>query len=112
VIKSILVDNTKDDICFLGTMLSNDYPDIHIYKTASTLWEADGYIQKFSPKLVFMNIQLPLNNGYNLNEYFSDTDYQLIFRTNEEVYNFDAINCSAYGYLSENFNLKEHGTNH
>jgi two-component system LytT family response regulator len=101
VIKSILVDNIKEDLFSLENMLTKEYPKIHVCETASTIKDADIFIREFSPELVFMNIQLPLNNGYNLIEYFSDADYQLIFITNEEEYPLDAINCSACGYLTK-----------
>lgn len=101
MIKSILVDNVRDDIFSLESMISREYPNIHICETASTLKEADNFIQVFSPELVFINIQLPLNSGYNLLEYFSDANYQIIFMTNEKEFNLDAINCSACGYLTK-----------
>jgi two-component system LytT family response regulator len=106
MIRSILADRVNNDILSLESMLSNDFPNIHICGKADTISATTNIVKKINPELVFINVELLLNNGFALNDFFSSVNYEVIFLADTNNYVVDAINCSACGYLVKPFQKK------
>lgn len=101
MIKTVLIDSNKDDLMILERLLSEHFLNINLCGKADTLAAAARIINECGPDIVFMDVELPLNSGLVLNEYFDGVDYQIILLTNVDKYAMDAINCSACGYLKK-----------
>ncbi len=107
MIRSILADTVNDDILSLESMLSEDFPDIHICGKAHTLCTTANLVIENNPELVFINVELLLSSGIALNDFFSSVNYEVIFLTDTDNYVVDAINCSVCGYLLKPFQKKQ-----
>jgi two-component system LytT family response regulator len=99
MIRSILVDKGYDEILSLEKILCNDFPNIHISGKADSISESTTLVNKINPELLIINIELLLNCGLVLRDYFLDVNFELIFLTETANYVNDAINCNASGYL-------------
>jgi len=56
-------------------------------------------INKFHPDLVFLDIEMPKENGYELFKYFDPVSFDVIFVTAHEKYVSDALKFHAFDYL-------------
>ncbi len=56
-------------------------------------------IEKYKPQLVFLDIEMPLMNGFQLLEQFSELPFAIIFTTSYDQYAIKAIRFSALDYL-------------
>ena len=61
--------------------------------------EALQKIQHIQPQLVFLDIEMPNMNGFQLLEQLPKIDFELIFTTSYDQYAIKAIRFSALDYL-------------
>lgn len=64
-------------------------------------------INKFNPDLVFLDIQMPEQNGFDLFEAFDKIDFKVIFTTAHEEYARKAIKHQPFDYLLKPIDLQE-----
>ncbi|MEZ5082218.1 MAG: LytTR family transcriptional regulator DNA-binding domain-containing protein [Bacteroidales bacterium] len=99
MIRSILADRKNDDILSLERMISTDFPNINVCGKGQSITSAANLLNDLDPDLIFINTELLLSNGFELYDYFSNVDYEIIFLSDTLKHVADAINCKACGYL-------------
>ncbi len=106
--KAIIVDDEKNNIEVLQTLLTSYCEDVEIVATASSVAEAYEKINTFSPELVFLDIQMPVQNGFELLKmYGTDIPFEVIFVTGFDHYAISAIKFSALDYLLKPVDIDE-----
>lgn len=96
--KTIIVDDEKGCRDTLQSLLSN-FPEINVIAQASSTNEAQELIQNLQPQLIFLDIEMPGGNGFELLENFSPINFDIIFTTAYDQYAIKAIKYSALDYL-------------
>jgi len=99
MIKAIIVDDEEKSRCFLETLIKNNCPSVKILEHCASVEEALSAISKHAPGLVFLDIEMPFNNGFALFEKIKDPDFDVIFTTAYNQYALKAIKFSALDYL-------------
>lgn len=56
-------------------------------------------IKKFHPDMVFLDIEMPGENGFKLFDYIDNVNFEVVFLTAYKNYAIDAIHFSAFDYL-------------
>lgn len=77
---------------------------ISIVYMASNVQEGVTAINKYNPRLVFLDIEMPGENGFKLFDYFTSYNFEVIFTTAYKQYAIDAIKYSALDYLLKPIN--------
>lgn len=96
-IKIILIDDERSAREELKRMLQ-DYPDMEIVGEAANAAEARKAISELQPDLLFLDIQMPGETGFELLESL-DTVPEIIFVTAYDQYALKAFEVSAIDYL-------------
>lgn len=107
MIKTILID---DEVHCLDTlnMLLNDYcPEVQLIEKCKSGKKALEAIEKIKPDLVFLDIEMPVMNGFELLEQFNPIPFSVIFTTSYDQYAIRAIRFSALDYLLKPIDPKE-----
>lgn len=106
-IKSIIVDDEKHGRENLAGILKQYCPDVELLAEADSVEKAKSLIQEFNPDLVFLDIEMPKANGFQLLEYFKDFRFEVIFVTAYDNYAIKAIRFSAADYILKPININD-----
>ncbi len=98
MIKVVIIDDEKHCILTLQHHLKN-IPDIEIVAVSQDSMEAHTLIERTSPDLVFMDIDMPQMSGFQVMELFENPNFQLVFVTAYDQYAIKAIKMNALDYL-------------
>lgn len=98
-IKALIIDDEITAIKTLSLMIKHYIPDITAVKTTTDPYEGLVLLKNFTPDLLFIDIQMPLMNGFELLKKVPKADFSIIFTTAHDEYAIDAIRFSALDYL-------------
>src|SRR5687768_7808677 len=98
-INSIIVDDEKNSREVLQTLLAKFCPEVNIVGEAASVKDAYQIISKTNPDLVFLDIEMPMGNGFSLLQKFDTIPFSVIFITSYDHYAINAIKFSAIDYL-------------
>lgn len=100
MINAIIIDDEIPCIIALQNDLKMFCPQVNIIETCNTAKEGILSIKKHAPQLVFLDIEMPVINGFELLEMLGrDISFQLIFTTAYEHFATRAFRVSAMDYL-------------
>lgn len=98
---TILVDDEKNNLDYLSLVLSALFPGLPIVAKVQSPEEAMLAIQKWQPELVFLDIELPGMNGFEMLNQLGKVDFEVIFVTAHAHYALQAFDKFALGYLTK-----------
>lgn len=103
---AIIIDDEQNARQFLDKLLVRYFPKkIIVLETCDSVQSGVLAINKHHPELVFLDIQMPNENGFGLFKYFDKINFEVIFTTAYKDYAIDAIRHSALDYLLKPINF-------
>ncbi|MCO6497576.1 MAG: response regulator transcription factor [Chitinophagaceae bacterium] len=100
MIKAIIVDDELHCIERLTYLINEFNHDlVQIIAAANTVANAIEIIQKQKPDLVFLDVELGRQNGFEILKQFAETNFKVIFITGHQQYAVQAFRFSAFDYL-------------
>ena len=100
MIKTIIVDDEYNAREFLEQLLIRYFPDkFLVLAKCESADEALNAIENFNPELVFLDIQMPNKNGFELIKSLKTINFEVIFTTAHSEFGIDAVKASALDYL-------------
>jgi two-component system LytT family response regulator len=107
MIRSILIDDEKHCLDTLRLKILKHCPDVQIIDEFTSSKKALTAIQSYHPDLIFLDIEMPNMNGFELLEELVDISFSVIFTTGYDQYAIRAIRFSALDYLLKPIDPKE-----
>ncbi|MDB5142632.1 MAG: DNA-binding response regulator [Mucilaginibacter sp.] len=98
-IKAFIVDDEFQSRNFLNKMLQQYFPDISIVGQASTCDDGIHGIKEYNPDIVFLDIQMKGETGFDLLNRLPEINFSLIFTTAFDKYAIKAFRFNAIDYL-------------
>ena len=99
MIKAIIVDDEPYCCETLSILLDRYCPQVEVAGSYHSAMQALGPIREQQPQLLFLDIEMPRMNGFELLEKVKDLSFELIFTTSYDQYAIKAIRFSALDYL-------------
>ena len=99
MLKAIIIDDEPYCCEILAAMLDVDCPDINVVNISNNGADALKAIRQFSPDIVFLDVEMPKMNGFEMLEQLDSINFHLIFTTSYDQYALKAIRFSAIDYL-------------
>jgi two-component system LytT family response regulator len=106
MIKAIIIDDEPYCCEALATLLE-DSPDVEIIAICYNAADALSAIHKYSPDLVFLDVEMPKMNGFEMLEQLPSVKFEIIFTTSYDQYALKAIRFSAIDYLLKPIDSEE-----
>lgn len=106
-LKAIIVEDEKTSRDILKNYLSKYCPTIEVVGEAENVNEAIVLIRNQKLDLVFLDVEMPYGNAFDLLDKVGDVDFQTIFVTAYNHYAMDALNAHASYYLMKPISIDE-----
>ena len=103
----IIIDDEKHCIKTLSSVLKSGFPDVNVLATCSESPKAYELIQQYKPDFIFLDIEMPLLNGFDLLSKFEQLFFEVIFTTAYDTYAIKAIKFSALDYLLKPISIED-----
>jgi len=98
-IKAILIDDEPRGLTSLQKLLEFNCPEVEVIQSCRRTNEAKIAIEHLHPELVFLDIEMPGKNGFELLDELPVIDFEIIFVTAYNDYTTQALHLSAVDYL-------------
>src|SRR6185295_10969572 len=107
MINAILIDDEVHCLDTLNLLLSDHCREVRVMEQCNSAKKGLEAIEKHKPQLVFLDIEMPIMNGFELLEQFKEIPFSVIFTTSYDQYAIKAIRFSALDYLLKPVDPKE-----
>ncbi len=97
--KAIIIDDEPNNISNLQLMLAAHCAAVKVVDTAINADEGRQAILLHQPDIVFLDIQMPGKNGFELLQSLPNPGFEVIFVTGFDKYGIQAVKFSAIDYL-------------
>jgi two-component system, LytTR family, response regulator len=99
IINAIIIDDEERARNTLSSLLLNYCPEISVLATCANVPDGVLVINKHKPDVVFLDIEMPDYNGFELLGFFREIDFDIIFVTAYSEYAIKAFEISAVDYI-------------
>ena len=106
-IKAYIIEDELAGFNNLSQILKKYCSNVLLIGNAFTIKEAVEEIPELEPDIVFLDIELPQENGFQLFKYFPDHSFDIIFTTAYSEYAIKAFNYSAIHYILKPIDIDE-----
>lgn len=106
-IKTIIIEDEPHNQQLLANLIDRFCPKVEVLGIAVTVEEGVHLIQTHEPDVVFLDIQLPQQNGFELFKSFPERQFEVIFTTAFSEFAVKAIRLAALDYLLKPISLWE-----
>ena len=108
MIKAVIIDDEQHSIDTLKWKLENYCPEVEVVAAFDNPANGIAYLQKTPPGLLFLDIEMPMLNGFDvLEELGRDLPFDIIFTTAYDNFGIQAVKFSALDYLLKPVQNKE-----
>ena len=98
-LKAIIVDDEAGSRENTRTLLSDHCPEIEVVACADSASSAREMIAETEPDIIFLDIQMPGENGFDLLGTITTNNLFVVFITAHDHYGIQAVKASAVDYL-------------
>jgi two-component system LytT family response regulator len=105
--KAIIIDDELKGRIALKQKLLDYCPDVDVVAEASGGGEGLVQIRRFQPQIIFLDIEMPRMDGFEMLRNIDNKNFHLIFTTAYDQYAIKAIKYAAFDYLLKPVDIDE-----
>lgn len=106
-IRTVVIDDEPYSCEALVELLTKYCPEVEVVQVCHSGTDGLRAIKDHEPELLFLDIEMPRMNGFELLEKAGEIDFALIFTTSYDQYAIKAIHMSALDYLLKPIDREE-----
>lgn len=103
----VIVDDESSCVKALSGIIKQFCPQLNIVGAANNISDAVKVINAEGPQLVFLDVEINNEMGFDLFKYFSEPNFEVVFTTAHEKYALKAIKSSCYDFLLKPIVIQE-----
>jgi two-component system, LytTR family, response regulator len=107
MITAVIIDDEAKGRMALREKLLAYCPQIKLLAEAGSGQEALKQIQQHHPQLIFLDIEMPMMNGFEMLNELPEKNFHIIFTTAYDQYAIKAIKYAAFDYLLKPIDIEE-----
>lgn len=105
--KALIIDDEHSNLDNLRILIETYCPQVNICGAVADTQSATALLYSHQPDLVFLDIQMPEQNGFDWLRSLPRTDFEVIFVTAFDHYAIQAMRLSAIDYLLKPVSIPE-----
>jgi len=106
-IKAIIIDDEQHSLQTTEMLVRKYCPEAEIIGLAETPEKGIELIDSLKPNLVFLDIAMPVMNGFEMLQHVTFQDFEIIFTTAYDEYAIKAFKVNAIDYLLKPIDVTE-----
>lgn len=106
MIQTVIIDDEPNNVQALATLLKRYCTKVMVVGTADSADTGYELISRLKPDLVFLDIEMPSGNAFDMLDRLVPIDFEIIFITAFDNYAINAFHYSALDYLLKPVNIK------
>jgi two-component system, LytTR family, response regulator len=107
MITAIIIDDEAKGRFALKQKISDYCPEVYIAGEAASGKEGLSLAEKFHPQIIFLDIEMPGMDGFEMLKNIPEKDFHIIFTTAYDHYAIKAIRYAAFDYLLKPVDIEE-----
>ncbi len=104
---ALIIDDEENSRETLRHYVSKYCPEVEVVEECENIMDAQKAIAKYQPDLLFLDIEMPYGNAFDLLENIEKINFEIIFITAFSHYAIQALNLSAIHYLLKPVDIDE-----
>lgn len=107
MLKAVMVDDDESNLSALTEKLNKHCPQVEIVARCASAAEGIQAIDTYRPDMVFLDVEMPVMNGFAMLQHLTYKDFDLVFVTAYDHYAIKAIRYCALDYLVKPVEIEE-----
>ena len=107
MITAIVVDDEQKSISTIQKIVTDYCTGVEIVGTADNITSAASLIASLKPQLVFLDVEMPYGNGFDLLNSLAEINFEIIFITAYNQYAITAFKYASIDYLLKPVNIAQ-----
>ncbi|MDP2335271.1 MAG: LytTR family DNA-binding domain-containing protein [Bacteroidota bacterium] len=107
LLSAIIVDDEFHGRENLKKILENYCQDVKVLGCADSVLSAKELVDKHQPDVVFLDINMPVLDGFDFLEEYADRNFLVVFVSAHDQFGINAVKVGAEDYLLKPVNIKE-----
>lgn len=107
MITAVIIDDEPKGRLALRQKLENYCANVSVIGEATDGIDALSVIEKLKPELIFLDIEMPRMNGFEMLNELKEKNFRIIFTTAYDQYAIKAIKYAAFDYLLKPVDIEE-----
>lgn len=104
----LIIDDEPKSRNVLSRLCTEYCPEVEVIGQAGSVNEGIEKIDSFKPKLVFLDIHMPVKSGFALLDHYKDNlDFSVIFTTAHSEYALEAFRHTVVDYLLKPIDIED-----
>lgn len=99
LLRSVIIDDEQKGINILKILIEKHIPDVKVVAEANNALCGISLIENYKPEIVFLDINMPEMNGFELLKKLTWKNFNLVFTTAHQEYGLKALKNNAVDYL-------------
>ncbi|WP_185731261.1 LytR/AlgR family response regulator transcription factor [Larkinella rosea] len=105
--RALVIDDEPRACHVLEILVQKYLPEITDFRTANSPQQGITLIKSFHPHLLFLDVEMPVLNGFDVLNAVDSWDFEVIFTTAYHQFALQAIKVSALDYLLKPIDIDE-----
>ena len=99
MLKVVIIDDEASARNFIEKIITSNFKDLEVVSKAINVETGLQAIKKYSPDIVFLDVDMPDGTGFDLLQKLSEINFKVIFVTAHSEFAIKAIKFSAIDYI-------------
>ena len=107
MLRAIIIDDEENSVNTLKSLIEQNTRGIRVVARATDPEKGISLIEDYKPDILFLDISMPIMNGFELLDKLKFKDFKLVFTTAHDEYAIKAIKTRALDYLLKPIDIDE-----